>query len=114
LGREVRAVVPLHALAQLEFPGGVVDGAPALGQAGALVLLLVLLHQRVEEMLRHAVVGREIVEVRVERGDWRRQRDGKLLGTGRMREECGKNRQNMRETDHCRLQRRRLTQGYME
>ena len=57
----------LHVRPQLEFPGRVVDRLPRQREAGLGLEVLVLQHQRVEEVLRHLDVGIEGVELRIER-----------------------------------------------
>ncbi len=68
VGGEFRAVVELHALADLEFPGQVVHQLPGLGQAGNDLAVRIHFHQALEHVLRDVDVGEQIVEVRIHRG----------------------------------------------
>ena len=80
--RERRAVMELHALAQRELPGGVVESLPRGGQPGHGVLLLVHVHQGVENVARHGIVGTEVVEVRIHRGGLGANADGQFACGG--------------------------------
>ena len=71
VGREWRSIVELHAFAQLEFPGRVVDGLPGHGQPRAQTLLFVGHDQSVKDDPSQGIVGAQIVEMRV---------DGRRLG----------------------------------
>ena len=103
LGVELGAVVEPDALAQLELPGGVVEGLPALGEVGLELLLGVLLDQRLEDVRAHRVVRAEVVVVGVHRARLRRETDGQLVGGSRPHR-CG--RQNQRRCANRRPQAR--------
>ena len=79
VGRERRAVVPFDALAELELPGRVVDGLPALGEAWNEVLLLVVLDQPLEHMAEKRIVRRQIVVVRIHGRRLGRKTDAQIL-----------------------------------
>jgi hypothetical protein len=79
---EGRAVVELHVLAQLEFPGEVVDRLPRRREAGHELLVGVALDERLEDVQQQRVVGREVVVVRVDRGDRGLQPDRHLALLG--------------------------------
>ena len=68
-----------HPFAQLEFPGGFVDRLPGGCQAGLQPLLLVLQHQRLEDVAPHGVVRAEVVIVRIEGRGLGRDGDGQIL-----------------------------------
>ena len=78
-GGEVGAVVEAHALAQPELPGELVDRAPGFGEARPQPVAAVLRDERLVKMLHHVVVRRQVVEMRVHRGDRRGQADRQFL-----------------------------------
>ncbi|MNT20631.1 hypothetical protein D3C72_1559460 [compost metagenome] len=82
LGGQLGAVVELHALADLEFPGEVVDQLPGLSQAGDDAAVRVHLDQRVEHVLRHVDIGEQVVEVRIHRGRRRTHGQFEVRGLG--------------------------------
>src|SRR3546814_4837138 len=63
---ERRAVVPLHALAEFELPGRVVDRLPRLREPGNEPLVLVRLDEGVEDVRRERIVRAEIMVVRID------------------------------------------------
>ena len=64
---ELLSVMEPDTAAQRELPCGVVDRLPGAGEVGHRVLALVLIDQRLEHVHGNLDVGREIVEVRIER-----------------------------------------------
>ena len=78
VGREWRAIVELHAFAQLEFPGRVVDGLPGHGQSRAQLLLVVGHDQTVEHYPRDGVIGAQVVKMRIDGRRLGSQSDGEL------------------------------------
>src|SRR5262249_33597722 len=79
----------LDAGAQLEFPGGLVDAAPAEREARLQRLVFVLVDQAVKDMAQQRVVGREVVEVRIHGRRLGRQPDLELLTLRRGRPRNG-------------------------
>ena len=69
LGHQRRAVMEFHIRAQLEFPGAGIDRAPAAGQAGDQPGVVIDMGQRLEHMPADLVVGRNIRQMRIDRGD---------------------------------------------
>ena len=57
LGGELGAVVELHALAELELPGEVVDRAPRHREARLQALVLVLVDQQADDVLADVAFG---------------------------------------------------------
>jgi len=78
--RERRAVMELDVLAELELPGRVVDRLPALGEQRGQRLLLVLPDQRLIDVPRQHVVGRDVVIMRIHRTELGRDADAQFLG----------------------------------
>ena len=69
LRHQRRAVMEFHIRAQLEFPGAGIDRAPAAGQAGDQPGVVIDMGQRLEHMPADLVVGRNIRQMRIDRGD---------------------------------------------
>ena len=75
-GCHLAAVVKLDALAQLEFPGQVVDQGPGFGQRGRDMTVGVHGDQCFEHVVRHIQIGKQVVKMRVQRR--RRRAHGQL------------------------------------
>jgi hypothetical protein len=70
----------LHAFAQPEFPGQIVDRAPRHRKRRLQLRLRILGYQRLEDMLGDVVVGREVVVMRIDRSHVRAKRDAQVGG----------------------------------
>ena len=81
--REVGAIVELDATAQFELPGRVVDGLPALRQAGLQLQAITRPDQRVEHMFQRLGVGAGGSEMRVYRIGSTPDTNGESLGRQR-------------------------------
>ena len=68
-----------HIGPQLEFPNIGLNRTPAQCQAGQVVRLRIRIHQLVEDGIRHRIIGRKLMIMRVKRGDRRRHRHGDTL-----------------------------------
>ncbi len=93
IGRELLAIVELHALTQLDLPFEIVERLPRFRQARLHALAFVLPDQRLEDVAVQAVVRRQVMEVRIERRHRRRQADrqvGRLHGGGQQQREKGR------------------------
>ncbi|KAG1437439.1 hypothetical protein G6F57_020247 [Rhizopus arrhizus] len=93
VGGERRAVVELHALAQLEAQHGGRRGLPGLGQRGRDVELVVVANQRFvhvvqERQVEGAAVGIRIQRIQVARGAPLQRVGGGGPGDGGQRDHC--------------------------
>jgi len=89
LGGEGPAVMPWHALAQLELPDGGLDGAPRGGEARDELRIGRAVGQRVEDVQRQRGIRRGIEEMRIERGDGAAGGD-RQAGAGRCLSQSGR------------------------
>jgi hypothetical protein len=91
----------LHALAQLEFPGQVVDRLPRRRQPRRQTLLFILFDEAREDVRCQRVVRRQVVIVRIDRGRLGAGTDGQRFGICRQRhaEERGHRRENSNLTN---------------
>ena len=77
---ERRAVVEFDAGAKLEFPHRVAERLPRQGESRHRPLLGVARHQRIEDVQGDLVIGRTVLELRIERGRLVAQADPEFLG----------------------------------
>jgi len=102
LRREGVAVVEGHAAPQAELPQVRLDGGPGFRQARHHPGLRIGVDQPVEDHVRDGVVGRKLVEMRVQAGHRGAHRHGERLRRGRQRHRAGQ-RQRRKGHAHFRL-----------
>src|SRR4029078_12923195 len=109
-GGEITAVVELDALAQRELPRQRRDRRPLRRERRLELLLLIALHQIAVDVLRDVVVRRQVVIVRVERGDVRRKADRQVRGIrGQAAHRQQRGEQQVREAHRKLLPRKKRT-----